>query len=397
MINTIRLRAWQVRALALWKENNGKGIVQVATGGGKTIFAQACIQDSLSLDPNLRVVIVVPTVSLADQWIVCLMQEYGFSESQVTRDLSEILKGGSCIVCVSIIDTFRRKVSLLGDKAERIFLIVDECHRAGSERNSAIFSAKYKKTLGLSATPERQYDNALEDHIIPGLGPILISYTLTDAYADGILSPFTITNVYAPLLPDEQDKYNKLTSRIIRLSRKAKPTPDDFEKLKSMFIMRARLVNTSRLRMPIAVKYLLENQGRRTILFHEDIDVLSRIVATSKRRNISICEYHSKVSRSMRLSNLKLFRKGVFDVIASCHALDEGVNIPEAELAIIVSSTATVRQRVQRLGRVLRKSENKNAAEVVTFYSTEAEKKRLSAEAENLSSEISVTWRTVSL
>jgi superfamily II DNA or RNA helicase len=95
----------------------------------------------------------------------------------------------------------------------------------------------------------------------------------------------------------------------------------------------------------------------------------------------------------MRRDNLRLFRRGQFDVLVTCRALDEGINIPEVQAAVIASATASSRQRVQRLGRVLRPAPAKSHASIFTLYTTEAEERRLIAEAERLKSANSVTWQ----
>lgn len=94
----------------------------------------------------------------------------------------------------------------------------------------------------------------------------------------------------------------------------------------------------------------------------------------------------------MRRENLRLYRRGVFDVLVTCRALDEGFNVPETQVAVVASSTASSRQRIQRLGRVLRPSPGKEEAKIYTIYATQLEQERLLREASALAEVSSVTW-----
>ena len=94
----------------------------------------------------------------------------------------------------------------------------------------------------------------------------------------------------------------------------------------------------------------------------------------------------------IRRDNLRLYRQGIFDVLVSCRALDEGMNVPETAVAIVASSTASYRQRIQRLGRVLRPAPGKRMASIYTIYATNQEEERLKEEAAGLQNAEAVQW-----
>src|SRR5205814_1573713 len=121
-----------------------------------------------------------------------------------------------------------------------------------------------------------------------------------------------------------------------------------------------------------------------------------KIANDLKERGHSVALYHSHMGDGLRHDNLRLFRQGRFDVLVTCRALDEGVNIPEVRVAVIAGSTSTQRQRIQRLGRVLRPAPGKELAVVYTIYATEVEELRLAKEAERLSEDAQIEWRRVS-
>ena len=90
-----------------------------------------------------------------------------------------------------------------------------------------------------------------------------------------------------------------------------------------------------------------------------------------------------------------MFREGLIDVLVSCKSLDEGFDLPSAEAAIIVSASATLRQRIQRMGRVLRKTDSKKMAKVFTFYSTDQEKERLELEEIDFLGQVKTRWMSM--
>ena len=128
------------------------------------------------------------------------------------------------------------------------------------------------------------------------------------------------------------------------------------------------------------------------MIFHESIAQAESIAQLLKNRQHSVSLYHSHIGPALRRENLRLFRRGVYDVLVTCRALDEGINIPEVKVAVIAAATATDRQRIQRLGRVLRPVEGKDFAEVFTIYATDAEESRLRTEAEAMAGIADVRW-----
>lgn len=224
-------RQWQVRALAAWKANDRRGIARVVTGGGKTMFALQCALDAFEMHDALCVGIVVPSVALLDQWYVDLQ-----GELDVAPDEIHVVRGGTVApagvrFCLVVLNTARTRG--LGLPPHRpAMLVVDECHRAGAAQSQRALQGKFVATLGLSATPEREYDRALDEVLVPRLGPIVFNYSYVDAAADGVIAPFELINVEVPLTPDEHDRYTKLSRDVTRAwhaYRQGKISEDRFE------------------------------------------------------------------------------------------------------------------------------------------------------------------------
>ena len=194
------------------------------------------------------------------------------------------------------------------------------------------------------------------------------------------------------MTPAEKLQYNRLTRTISRSLRCYQQGSISREVLDAQLRRRARLTSSSLQRIPVTIRLVEQARGNRTIIFHESIDAAERILRVLLARNFNATIYHSKVSPEMRRDNLRLYRQAVFEVLVTCRALDEGVNVPETTVAIVASSTSSVRQRIQRLGRVLRPAPGKQRARIYTVYMTKPEEERLVREVEHLADAKSVTW-----
>ena len=390
-------RPWQEQALDRWLGRSMHGVVSVVTGGGKTVFAFLCMREFRKRHPDGRVVVLVPTMTLLDQWYVGLQHEFCVSSEDIACFSSQEKVRHPRAVNVLVINTARRKVRehLTGSET---FLVVDECHRAGSPENAKALQGHFAATLGLSATPHREYDNGFEDYVVPALGPVVFEYTYVSARRDGVVTPFDLVNVQVTMLPHEQKQYDRFTKRASILLRRmrAEPSLGLEDQMKRVLQMRAAISANAIMRLPVAARLVEDNRGARTIVFHERISSAESLFETLRQRQHSVCLYHSKIGPEVRRDNLRLFRRGVFDVLISCRALDEGMNVPETTVAIIASSTASFRQRIQRLGRVLRPVKDKDKALIYTLYATDQERARLDREAADLEGVARVEWASAS-
>src|SRR5262249_8716076 len=150
-------------------------------------------------------------------------------------------------------------------------------------------------------------------------------------------------------------------------------------------------------RIPVAVR-LVELAGEsRAIVFHERTEAADEIRLLLERRGIAGTSYHFQKRPHKKRDKLSLFRKRAFQVLLSCLALDRRIKVPEASVGVIASSTASLRQRIQRLGRTLRPSPDKPSASVYTIYATQAERIRLEAEEKRLGEVAEISWQTVQL
>lgn len=379
------LREWQVTALERWVQNGYRGIAEVATAGGKTFFAISGIKEWLEIYPEGKILILVPTTALQDQWFVSLLDELNLVASDInTWPESTSLKPRFHIM---VVNTARSKAQKVSESCEKLLLIADECHRYASEENKLALSIKTTATLGLTATAERDYDDGLEEILVPTLGPIIYKYTLADARNDGVVSDFEVLNVKVDFTEMESAEYKKLSSRLAQAYSRG-----DENRAIIIARMRATVSRNAAKRIPAAIAIAQENKGRRIIIFHEEIEKAEILKKLLHDRGHSVGIYHSQLGMDKRRDNLLQFRRGMLEVLVCCRALDEGVDVPESDVAIIAASTSSSRQRIQRIGRVIRVHKDKEKAKVYTIYITDREEEFLRGEEVRLSSILKFKW-----
>jgi superfamily II DNA or RNA helicase len=389
---TINLRCWQLEALTAWRDARDHGVVAVVTGGGKTWFSLACVIDLLARRPDTAIVIVVPTVALLDQWVVVLSDDLGVPLEDIATFGGGRRRTRYRLFNVMVINTARKIAPIIGAE-HPTFLIVDECHRAASMHNALSLRGPHVATLGLSATPERDFDDLFSEVVIPVLGPVIYRYDYRRALADQVIIPFDLTNVQVPLTFDEQAMYDGFTRRLVPLFRQRERGDFVDDRLHRVLRDRARVSAGAEMRIPASIKIIEAHKGTKAIVFHEQIAAADAIVAILLARGHRAAAYHSGIGSYVRQDNLRMFRRGEIDVLVTCRALDEGINVPDASLAVIVASTASTRQRIQRLGRVLRPAEDKERAQIYTIYASEPEAERLRREEEGLEGVNIVAWQ----
>ena len=255
------LRDWQKEALALWQSAGHRGIIEVVTGGGKTIFALSCIKE-LKVDTAL---VIVPTVALLDQWWEEAASFFGVSLDDVNIVTSSGKIRSNTINLVVLNSASKLN---LAKRSQPYFLIVDECHKAASKKFRNALDGSPVATLGLSATPERPYDEGLAEVLIPKLGEIIYRYTYKDALRDKVIVPFELKNVVFELEPERQAEYDKLT---IAIGRAIANNGLEDERSLALLLKRARVMNLSINRIRLALRLVKAHNGYRTIVFHEDI------------------------------------------------------------------------------------------------------------------------------
>lgn len=387
-------RRWQAEALDIWAKE-GRGVVSVVTGAGKTALALLAFDRLRAETPKLRLVVVVPTIALLDQWVVALTADLGFPVSDVAAFSGESKPGEPRAANIMVINTARTRGAEIGAEEDCLF-VVDECHRAGSPENAKALQTSARFRLGLSATPTRDFDDGFERWVEPALGPIIYEYGYTEALADGVVAPLELHNFHFSLSTSEQQRYDDLSAKIGRRWARLGDAADDDPTLKQLLLRRVNVSIESPRRI-VACVAIAERYPGRGLVFHERIDAANKIASLLDKRGQRVALYHSELAPTIRRRNLELFRFGQVTKLVTCRALDEGLNVPDAEIAIVGASTRSTRQRIQRLGRVVRPSPEKQTAVVCTLYATDPERHALLAEAERLEEVAVIQWYEVKM
>ncbi len=362
------------------------------TGGGKTFFAMLCIVEVWKQYPDVKVLIVVPTVALMDQWRVALRDELDLGDDDIDLVGGGMRRTQDSTITLGVLDSMRAIASELTGKDEW-FLIVDECHRAGSPTNRKVLDGSYVATLGLSATPERQYDDFFETVVSAKLGAIVYRYGYEEASRDGVISEFELWNLRVTPNETEQRQLAADNRAIHMESEQLREIGlDTSKRLRNLLLRRSRHSQRVTSRLPAAIALVDRLRGHRGLVFHESIQSANEIAAELTRRGHRVRAYHSQLGAPTRYLNLLLYMRGQIDVLVTCRALDEGIDVPESEFGIISASTTSVRQRIQRLGRVLRPHPDKKTATVVTIYVLPGEAETLRAESVRLEGVAGVRW-----
>jgi|TARA_B100001142_G_scaffold305180_1_gene333915 superfamily II DNA or RNA helicase len=385
----LKLREWQEKAFPLWWAKK-RGIVKVVTGGGKTVFAIHCLTKYLEEEKDNSIFIVVPSIALLDQWYEGLQKTFDDTDISLNgggEHLEEISK-----VTISTIDSVKNIIHKFD--ASNTLLIVDECHKIGTEKRGETLTNNWHATLGLSATPERDYDDNFYIIIKKILGDIIFDYDYIDAREDEVIVNFKLLYAYAAMTKDEEDKYKKFTKSIQRRAATIGGNNMNDYPLKMLIFNRARMVKNSKNRIPFGVELLQKHKRDSWIVFTENKKQAKEFNKIINKKGYKSAIYNTDLDNAEREENLNNFKSGNLNVLVSCTALDEGFDMPEADGAMILSASSSKRQRIQRMGRVLRITANKQNALIVTVYSSKTEFDKLREESNRYKLEgVPIKWQ----
>ena len=385
----MKLREWQENAFPLWWAKK-RGIIKVVTGGGKTVFAIHCLKKYLEEEPDKSILIVVPSIALLDQWYE------GISLNFKSKDIA-LNGGGEQItdlskVCITTIDSLKNIISKVDQ--DNTLLIVDECHKIGTEKRGEMLTGNWHATLGLSATPERDYDDNFYIIIKKILGDIIFDYDYIDAREDEVIVNFKLLYAYAEMTEAENDKYKDFTKKIQRRAATIGGNNMNDYPLKMLIFNRARMVKNSKNRIPFGVELLQKHERDSWIVFTENKKQAKEFNKIINKKGYKSAIYNTDLDNAEREENLNNFKSGNLNVLVSCTALDEGFDMPEADGAMILSASSSKRQRIQRMGRVLRITANKENALIVTVYSSNTEYVKLKEESNRYQLEnVPIRWQ----
>ena len=385
MVDDYRLYRWQAQAFEVWKAAKHEAIVSydgvwdteqgrfvktpryktvqggtvaIVTGGGKTSLGLMTTFDWLRGGSGRCVVIVVPTRRLMYQWRDEL-KDKGVVDIGLRGDGHRARD--SHAVIIGIVDSVRTWKQGVRTDVERL-LIVDECHRLGSEKNSKVpMLIPHDAILGLSATPKRTDGRDVERLT----GRIIYRLDYREGLDDGIIPSFMLRAVTSPLTFGERWDYNDLTKNIAAMHHQLsewfgsganffgipETQHDLLGPFKAVCAQRKRLVNSGQYRKRLLDHLLAKHANDKVLVFHESVSDLN-VMFNRYKQAYDPAMYHYEMSDNEE--QFDRWIRGDTNVLLSCRALNEGMNAPECDVAIMLSGTNGVRSRIQTLGRALR-------------------------------------------
>ena len=242
--------------------------------------------------------------------------------------------------------------------------------------------------------PERDYDDNFYIIIKKILGDIIFDYDYIDAREDEVIVNFKLLYAYAEMTKDEEEKYKKFTKSIQRRAATIGGNNMNDYPLKMLIFNRARMVKNSKNRIPFGVELLQKHKRESWIVFTENKKQAKEFNKIINTKGYKSAIYNTDLDNAEREENLNNFKSGNLNVLVSCTALDEGFDMPEADGAMILSASSSKRQRIQRMGRVLRITANKENALIVTVYSSNTEYIKLKEESNRyLLENVPIRWQ----
>jgi superfamily II DNA or RNA helicase len=398
------------------------GILHVYTGAGKSVLAAAAMVEAARVRPRTKFAVVVPTEALASQWVMLLPKMTTISATRVGQaggGLSATFD--KCDAIVYVLATARKvdagRSRLARDAAGYdVMLIVDECHKAGAAGGQKIFDVDSWARLGLSATPSREDADNVDVYGRPlpiekqphgrGIGPICYKRDLKDGIRDGCLPRFELFHHAVGLTEEEQKTYDEVHEQNVLKKTKAlrdcrgeprlyqayiagrirNATAEQRKAAKDLqqaYFARKQFLYTASERIRVAGLVLEDAFARdeevaSAIIFNERVGDTAetddgsfgaeQLVAQLRSDaddgmfpfgSEAIAVEHSRIPREDRLAAVEGLRSGDVRILVSVKALQEGLDVPDVGMGLSVASTASGRQRIQTMGRVLRPPRDK--------------------------------------
>lgn len=383
-LRNIELRDYQKEALEKWLSNNGQGIIALPTGAGKTIIAIAAL-----VSRPVKTLIIVYTKEQMFQWKDFITKSTNLPSSMVGLVYSESKQLAP--VTVTTYQSGFRQINSISPFFDQ--LIVDEVHHLPADkfRYIAIHSiARYR--MGLSATPVRE--DGRHEELFPLLGGIIYYKTPEELVEKGYLARYVIKTIRVKMTPEEKKEYTQLRNQYLALAKGRKfeevvedasrGDPSAIEALRVHSRIKNLLAHSeTKINKAIEIAMRELEKGSKIIIFTQFVDQAEKIA-----EKLGGFLLTGEIPASERKRALEAFKKADKGVLVVTTVGDEGLDIPDANVGILVSGTGSRRQFIQRLGRLLRPGKKEAVLYELVFEKTSEEyqaykRKRLDLDLED--------------
>ena len=368
------LRDYQRAALDAWIDSNRRGVLELPTGAGKTVIALAAIADT-----GRPTLIIVPTIDLLDQWQRELETEFDVPIGRLGGGEQRVED-----VTVSTYDSAYLRADELGDRFGLV--VFDEVHHLGAEGYQDIARlVAAPDRLGLTATFERP--DGAHEAIRDLVGPRVYQLDVDDLAGDH-LAPYEIRRIEVELTADERAAYDEAQgtfvdyvrksnisfssgSDYLQLVKRSGTDPAAREALLAKQRARELMMNAANKRHQLA-RILDRHRDDRIIVFTAHTELVYRL---SER--FLLPAITNETGAAERREILQRFREGTYSRIVAANVLDEGVDVPDANVAVVLSGSGSEREFTQRLGRILRPKADGGRAVLYELVSAETAEERV--------------------
>lgn len=379
------LYEYQKEAIKCWVDNKYQGILEMATGTGKTVTALGAVNTIAKQNGKYFVIIAVPYKHLVTQWIEDINIELDTNviieaHSDSPKWYSKLRKFKSDfddgfiqkVVVVTVYKTLSssrfRSIFKEEGNLTNYMLIADEVHNMGASGNSRGMLRGIQNRLGLSATPDRWFDEEGTKDVRSYFSKTVYTYDMATAIKNSRLTPYEYVPHFIYLSDDELENYHELTAKIRKSSHTAK---DDDRYLKMLLLIRSKIIKNCESKLSVFKNIIRElkhnNLLAHVLIYCDSGNQLEMAQKILNKEGVINHRFTQEESLDERASILKQFDEGVFACLVAMKCLDEGVNVPSTQIAIILASTTNPREYIQRRGRVLRKYPGKTKAIIHDF------------------------------
>lgn len=380
--------AHQGEAIKAWNDHGGKGILSIATGGGKTLTSLTAASLIQSNESSLLLVISAPTKLLVNQWgeevrqfglepVVGIDMPAGQIAQNINMSVRNLRSGHSATeVLILTHDALKKNriISALAAAAKKtsMMLVGDEVHNLGSIGFQKMALDQFQYRLGLSATVERQFDKEGTQFLYEYFGPVVFDFPI-DAAIGKCLVPFRYFVHEVQLDEEEKDDWIDLTAKIKKLSYAANNADGDGDKerWKLLCLKRRRIVESASQKVASLADALPKDNElvKRTLVFctdknPEQLNEVNNLL-NARRLNFHQVTQEETGDKAKLGRIIDAFSSDILRVLTSKRVLDEGFNVPQTETAYLLAASTVRRQWVQRLGRILRKSSDTGKSSAV--------------------------------
>ena len=373
----LALRTYQWEAIDAWFENGCRGLWEMATGTGKTITALSALARLKKEKDHLFVLIVCPYQHLVDQWYEEVVR-FGFepirayknSKAWVNHFNTALVRynWGVCNMACAITTqtTFIRAPmqKLLSKLKRRAVLVADEVHHFGAERTLQKLTDSFDYRLGLSATPDRWFDEKGTKTLKAYFGDTVYEFSLDKAIEKGYLCPYYYHPHLVELTEDEFEEYERLTERISKLYH-VNDSDEPNEILEHLLIQRATLLNRAENKLAKLAELLTDEiDSLHHTLFYCAPGRIVPVIDLLTGLGLRIAKFTAEESTAERQVLLEMFASGHLQALVAMKCLDEGVDVPSTQTAYILASSSNPKEFIQRRGRILRRFPGKEYAKI---------------------------------